>query len=236
MMKDLFLSECRRFRLAAIVFACVHLVVQMFINRMSDVLQWRWDMHVLALAVYMLIGLAFALYQLGTYRQPGRWVWLLHRPLPRVAIVASIGAASMALILFAVGLPALLTVLGADWLAGRTVDARHYMLVVHLVLGTAIAWLAGACIILSHSRSAVVVVVLPAVMLPHMAASVPSPARRCSPAWRTLPSSLTAPRRRGSRRCSRSRPRRGCSASTSPCRGADRSCSSPRRCWLAGIR
>ena len=60
-MKDLFLSECRRFRNAALIFAGVHLLLQLFVHRMTDLLQSRWELHIVVLAVYMLAGLGFAL-------------------------------------------------------------------------------------------------------------------------------------------------------------------------------
>lgn len=168
-MKDLFLSECRRFRNAALIFAGVHLLLQLFVHRMIDLLQSGWELHLLVLAVYMLAGLAFALYQFGSYRQPGRWIWLLHRPLPPRAIFAAVGLAALALILFAVGLPALLAVLGNDLLSSRTVDMRHYMLVLHLVILTLSAWLAGSYVILNRSRSAIVILLVPVLLVGHLA-------------------------------------------------------------------
>ena len=168
-MRDLFFSECRRFRNAALIFAAVHLLLQLFVNRLFDLLQLRYEPHMLALAVYMLAALAFAMVQFGTYRQPSRWLWLLHRPLERLAIFGAIAAASCALIVFAVGLPALLTVLGTDWFSTRVVDARHYLLVLELVLLTLSAWLAGSYVILSARRSAIVVLLLPMLLMGHLA-------------------------------------------------------------------
>lgn len=168
-MRDLFLSECRRFRNAALIFAGVHLLLQLFVHRMTELLQSRYELHLLVLAVYMLAGLAFALYQFGSYRQPGRWIWLLHRPLAPRAIFAAVGLAAAALILFAVGLPALLAVAGNDLLSSRTVDMRHYMLVLHLVLLTLSAWLAGSYVILNRSRSAIVILLVPILLVGHLA-------------------------------------------------------------------
>ena len=168
-MRDLFFSECRRFRNAALIFAAAHLVLQLFVNRLFDFLQLRYDPHMMALTLYMLAALAFAMVQFGSYRQPSRWVWLLHRPLERLAIFGAIAAASSTLIVFAVGLPALLTVLGTDWLSTRVVDARHYLLVLELVLLTMTAWLAGTYVILSGRRTAIVVLLLPMLMMGHLA-------------------------------------------------------------------
>ncbi|MES2760073.1 MAG: hypothetical protein V4693_22085 [Pseudomonadota bacterium] len=171
-MKELFLAECRRFRNAALIFAAVHLCLQLFVSRIDDVLQMGWEKQQLALALYLLSGLGFALVQFASWRQPGRWLWLLHRPLSRAAIFGAIALASATLILFAVGLPALLTVLAKHHLGGGAVDLRHYLLVVHVVLLTIIAWLAGAFVVINGSRSAIVILVLPYLMLAHLANGV----------------------------------------------------------------
>ena len=168
-MKQLFLAECLRFRNAALIFASVHLGLQLFVSRISDVLQMTWEMQLVALALYLLSGLGFALYQFGSYRQPGRWTWLLHRPLSRGAIFGAIALASTALIVFGVGLPALLTVLAKQFLGAGAVDLRHYLMVLHVVLFTIIAWLAGAFVAISGKRSAIVILVLPYLMLGHLA-------------------------------------------------------------------
>ena len=168
-MRDLFFSECRRFRNAALIFATVHLVLQLFVNRLFDFLQLRYEPHMIALALYLLAALAFAMVQFGTYRQPSRWLWLLHRPLERATIFGAIAAASAVLIVFAVGLPALLTVVCTDWLSTRVVDTRHYLLVLQLVLLTMMAWLGGSYVILNGRRSAIVVLLLPLLMVAHLA-------------------------------------------------------------------
>ncbi|MES2316302.1 MAG: hypothetical protein V4631_02320 [Pseudomonadota bacterium] len=168
-MRDFFLSECRRFRNAALIFAAVHLLLQLFINRMTDILQVRRELHMLILGVYMTAGMAFALVQFGSYRQPGRWLWLLHRPLARGAVFGSVALASALLIVVAVGVPALLTVASIDTLSARTVDGRHYAMVLELVLLTIIAWLVGSYVMINGRRSAIVVVLLPYLMLAQMA-------------------------------------------------------------------
>ncbi|MDL2358505.1 MAG: hypothetical protein QFF03_24920, partial [Pseudomonadota bacterium] len=167
-MKELFLAECRRCRTAALVFAAAHLCLQLFASRIDDVLQMAWGKQVVVLAMYLLSGLAFGVYQFGSWRQPGRWLWLLHRPLSRGAIFGALALASTALIVFAVGLPALLTVLAKQFLGGGAVDLRHYLLVLHVVLLTMIAWLAGAFVMLTGRYSAIVILVLPYLMLAHL--------------------------------------------------------------------
>jgi hypothetical protein len=169
-MRDLFLSECQRFRQAALIAATVHLLLQIAVARMGDPLRWHWQVSLIALAAYMACGLGFALYQVGSYRQGGRWIWLLHRPLARGAVFGAIALAACALIVFVVGLPALLTVFIEDLTGMRTVDTRHYLLVLQLVLFVLCAWLIGSYISIGRSRSAAVVLVLPFVLLMHNAA------------------------------------------------------------------
>jgi hypothetical protein len=171
-MKELFLAECRRFRNAALIFAAVHLCLQVFVSRIDDVLQMAWEKQLVVLALYLLSGFGFALYQLSSWRQPGRWLWLLHRPLPRGAIFGAIALAAAALIAAAVGLPALLTVLAKQYLGGGAVDLRHYVLVIHLILLTTIAWLCGAFVVITGRRSAILIVALPYLMLAHLASGV----------------------------------------------------------------
>jgi hypothetical protein len=168
-MKELYFAELRRFRNTALIFAAAHLLLQLAIGRITDLLPIRWNAHMAILAAFMVSGLAFGAYQFGTWRHTGRWIWLLHRPLPRPAIFAAIGCASVTLIVLAVGLPALTALLFTKWMTLRVVDLRHLALVAHLVLLTIMAWLAGAGVMLSHTRAAIMVLVLPYLVLGHLA-------------------------------------------------------------------
>lgn len=168
-MKELFFAELRRFRRAALIFGAVHLLLQLLVGRTQNVLEMNSVAHVFGMGLFMLCGLALGLYQFGVYRQPGRWIWLLHRPMPPVRIFGAVGGASVLLIVLAVGLPALVALLCTERYTARVVDLRHYALVAHLVLLTVIGWLAGATIILSRSRMAFSVLALPLVMLSYLA-------------------------------------------------------------------
>lgn len=168
-MKELFLSECRRFKNAALIFALVHLVLQFIVNRFIELLQRDWQLHLLLVIVYLAFGLAFALVQFGSYRQSSRWIWLMHRPMSPQAIFGATGMASAALIALAIGLPVLLAILCTDLLTTRVVDLRHYLLVPQLVVLTLAAWLTGTYVILNQRRSAIVILMLPVLMLMHMA-------------------------------------------------------------------
>jgi hypothetical protein len=172
-MNDLFLSECRRFRTHVLVAAAVHLVLQLLAARITDPLQQQWQPQTLFLVMAGVCGLAFAVVQFNTHRQPSRWLWLMHRPLPRWRIFGALSAASTALLVFAIGLPALLAVLGADYTTGRTVDLRHYLIPLHLSLTALVAWLAGSYLMLCGRKSAFVVLFVPGVLTCHLAAGGP---------------------------------------------------------------
>jgi hypothetical protein len=201
-MKELFFAELRRFRNGALLFALAHLMLQLVAGRVQNMLEVRYQPHMVALAGFMACGLAFGLYQFGTWRNTGRWIWLLHRPLPRARIFAALAGASAVLVLLAVGVPALVALLCTKWFTARVVDLRHYTLVAHLVLLAMTAWLAGAYIILHRSRAAATVLVLPFVMLAHLASGfvmlVPAFAcvglLACLAYWSFKPDRLAPPR------------------------------------------
>jgi hypothetical protein len=168
-MLSLFMNECRRFKFAAMVFTAVHLVLELLVNRITDIPNTHWNVHMMILFVFMVSGFAFGAYQFGTYRQPSRWLWLLHRPLSPRAIFCALTAASSCLIIIAVGLPALLALGVADLFSARTVDLRHYLMVLQLLVLTIIAWLAGGYVMLNRKYSAIVVLLLPYLLLIHFA-------------------------------------------------------------------
>jgi hypothetical protein len=168
-MKDLFLSEIRRFKNAALIAAGVHLLLLFAANRFLELLQREYQIHIMILVIYLIGALAFALYQFGSYRQPSRWMWLMHRPMSPASIFAATSLASAALITFAIGLPVLLAILGTDLLTTRVVDSRHYLLVPHVLVLTMCAWLTGTYVILNQRRSAIVLLYLPILMLLHLA-------------------------------------------------------------------
>jgi len=169
-MKELFLSELRRFRAAALVATAIHLVLQLCAGRLVDPLLLSWQPHAVFLLFYVLCGFGFAVYQFGTYRQPSRWIWLLHRPLAPQRVGAALALASSCLILLAIGLPLLLAVGLTDVLSTRTVDARHYTMVLFVVLFCLNGWLAGAYVMLNGRLSATVVVLLPVLLMGRLAA------------------------------------------------------------------
>jgi hypothetical protein len=168
-MIELFLSELRRFRNAACLYAAANLVVITVMNQLTDLITGPRELHVVMLLLYALSGLGFALYQFGTYRQPSRWIWLLHRPLHRAPILAAIALASVVLIALAMALP-LFVLLGIqDHFAARVVDTRHYAGIGYLALSTLSSWLCGAYMMLHRSRWAFVILMLPILLTAHAA-------------------------------------------------------------------
>lgn len=168
-MIELFLSELRRFRTAAILYAAASLVLVTVMNQMNDLATGPRELHAVMTLLYALSGLGFALYQFGTYRQPSRWIWLLHRPLHRAPILAGIALASVLLIALAMALP-LFVLLGVqDHFTTRVVDSRHYAGIGFMALTTVSCWLSGAYIMLHRSRWAFVVLMLPILLTMHMA-------------------------------------------------------------------
>jgi hypothetical protein len=170
-MKELFINELRRFRNTALIAAGVHLVLLLLINQLYNVLQMPVEMYMVMLALYMLAGAGLGLYQFGSYRQPSRWIWLMHRPVPHSRIFVALTAAVATLVLLAIGLPALLIVAANDIFTARVVDMRHYLLVPHAMLFVTMAWMCGAYIMLSRSRTAFVLVIVPLWMLLHGASA-----------------------------------------------------------------
>ncbi len=168
-MKELFLGECRRFRNAALIAAAVHLVLLQLATRLADPLQQRWQVQAVFLVACAVAGLAFSVVQFNGYRQPSRWLWLMHRPLARGRIFCALALASLVLLAFAIGLPVLLAVVGSDWLTGSTVDTRHYLIPLHLLVASYTAWLGGSYLVLCGRRSAFVILFVPAVLVCHLA-------------------------------------------------------------------
>ena len=171
--RDLFLGELRRFRLLAALLAGVHLLVLLFLNRMADMQQQPHEVERLFMGVYMAGAFALGLYQVGVYRRPSRWLWLLHRPLPHRTVCFSIVASAAALLLAAVLLPRLALLAGVDLLTPRLVDAHHYLMPLHAWVLACAAWAAGVCTVLSPRPAAIVVAIVPVWLMWSFAASLP---------------------------------------------------------------
>lgn len=170
-MFDLFWSECRRFRRTTLIFSAAHFGLQLFISRIVSVPDMAWEQQVVGLLCVMLSGMGLALYQIGSYTQPSRWLWLIHRPLSRLSIFSALSLAALAAIVVGIGLPVLLTVVGSHFLTEHPIDLRHYLMVPYVVLMALIAWMAGAAIMLSRRWFVVAIVFLPYLLMMHEGAA-----------------------------------------------------------------
>lgn len=171
--RDLFLGELHRFRLLAALLAGAHLLVLLFLNRMADMQQQPHEVERIFMLVYMAAAFALGLYQVGVYRRPSRWLWLLHRPLRHRTVCFSIVASAGALLLAAVMLPRLLVLAGIDLLTPRLVDSHHYLMPLHAWVLACMAWLAGVCTVLSPRPTAIVVAIVPVWLMWSFVASLP---------------------------------------------------------------
>lgn len=171
--RDLFLGEVRRFRGYAALLALLHLGVLVFLNRVADLQQQPQEVDRMFMLVYMAVAFVAALVQLGSYRRPSRWLWLLHRPLPPRAVYLSILAAAALLLGLCVLLPRLLVLLGLLAWSDRVVDSHHLLMPLHAWVLALTAWLAGVCTVLSVRPAVLVMLVLPVWLSWSLAASAP---------------------------------------------------------------
>ena len=121
------------------------------------------------LAVYMLLGLALALLQVGSYRQTSRWLWLIHRPLPPARIFAALALSALAQLSAAVLAPLFVFLIATDAITTHVVDSCHYVAVFHALVFAMMAWLAGAHACTSRHKAAVAVLLAPLMLALHLA-------------------------------------------------------------------
>jgi hypothetical protein len=164
-MREIYLAELRRFSLWARVFALLHLAALAFCLRLIDPLQQKEIFYQLIGCAYGVVGLLFGLYQMGSYRRPNLWLQLLHRPVPAQHIGLALILAAATLLLLVVALPLLLAVLGQDWLTGRVVDLRHYLLPLAVLLIVVCCHLAAAYAMLAPRRYSACLLMLPLLLL-----------------------------------------------------------------------
>jgi hypothetical protein len=168
-MHELFLAELRRFRNGAAAYGLANLIALTVLQQIIDVPNAPVGLHVIMLGFYMLSGLALAVFQFGSYRQPSRWIWLQHRPVHRARLLAALVLAAAALIVLGVALPVCAALLMQAHYTRSVIDARHYAGAAYLALSALCAWLAGGYIMLHRSRWAFVVLVLPVLLTMRLA-------------------------------------------------------------------
>jgi hypothetical protein len=163
-MLELLKAELRRYRTAALLFAAASLVIDFLMFRTSIFLEAPYFVQGMGLAVFVLAAMALAIFQFGSYRTPARWLWLLHRPLPRLQTFFAIHLASAILIVLAAGLPMQLALLATQAEHARVVDARHFLDAVHIPLFCILAWQAASYAMLARHRGAFIVLLAPVML------------------------------------------------------------------------
>lgn len=171
-MKDLMISELRRFRWLALVVGIANLLLLIFINRINNLMQMTFFDALPILFIYMTVGLAFAITQVGSYRKPSQWAWLIHRPLAPSRIFSALSLSALILLASVIFLPMLLVVLGTDLLTTCVVDLRHYLTVIHVLAFALMAWMAGAHAVVSRSRAAIAVLFAPPLLALHLVSTI----------------------------------------------------------------
>ncbi|HET9482753.1 MAG TPA: hypothetical protein VFO79_02250 [Xanthomonadales bacterium] len=167
-MRDLIRSELRRFGRWALLAALVHLVALWFEQRTGNLLQEPFFKTMLQLDFYMIVGLAFGLVQVGSYRKPSQWMWLIHRPLPPHRIFLAIAASAAIMLGVALLLPLLVFVASLEAFTTHVVDVRHYVIPVHGYAFAMMAWLAGCHAMVSRHKAAIAVVAMPMMLALHL--------------------------------------------------------------------
>jgi hypothetical protein len=163
-MLELFIAELRRYRKAALMFAAASLLIDYLMFRSSDFLQSPYFGQFIGLAAFVFAGMALAIFQFGSYRKPARWLWLLHRPLPRVQTFLAVHLAAVTLIVLAAGIPLELALLATKAEQLKVVDTRHFLGAVHLILFAILGWQTASYTMLARHRFASFVLMLPVML------------------------------------------------------------------------
>ncbi|MES2295886.1 MAG: hypothetical protein V4582_02540 [Pseudomonadota bacterium] len=170
-MRELYLAECRRLLKPTLVVALLHLLFWMLISRTDNFFQTGYPLYMMMLGASMVAAVVLAVFQFLGYRDTSRWIWLLHRPLPRSASGGALAGAAASMIVLAVCLPTLLTVWGNEHLLARAADQRHYIDVLLLTLFAMMAWLVGAYVMIRRKYGAIVMLLFPLILLPRHASA-----------------------------------------------------------------
>jgi ABC-type multidrug transport system fused ATPase/permease subunit len=167
-MKNLFLCEWRRFARVALLISVAQLVAVFLLARVTNPLHWSGEDQLALVVLFMLQGVVLAVIQIGSYRKPSQWLWLIHRPVSPQHIFLALSGAALAILSAAAFAPLLVWLLATDLLTTTVVDARHYVSLLHLLAIAAMAWLIGALAMLSRRKVVLVMFALPLVAVIQM--------------------------------------------------------------------
>ncbi|MEM7050153.1 MAG: hypothetical protein AAF604_10850 [Acidobacteriota bacterium] len=164
-MGHLILSELSRFRTLVLAFGISHLVALRLLATFTDLFSPSTAKLIVGVFFYGLAGLVFGMLQIGPYRRPNQWAYLVHRPLSPRRIFAALTIAGTVILGLALALPMALATLFLDVGSAQGLDGRHWLMTPFLY-GVAVAFfLCGQFVLLSRSRAAALVLCWPAFFL-----------------------------------------------------------------------
>lgn len=142
-MFDLFVSEFKRYRLIAALFAITQICLWVFLSKLQMVLLPSSEKHAALTLIALLSGVIFSMVSIGLHKRKNNWTYLVHRPLAINKIHLSISAAGLSLLFVAINLPFLLTLISLDLFTDNVVEMRHYLYSLHLFLISTCAYFLG---------------------------------------------------------------------------------------------
>ena len=151
-MWDLFNSEFKRYRVAAILILVGQLLLWMLYSRFDLVLIPRSEKHAYLVFSCVFAGLLFAAISIGLHKRKNSWTYLIHRPLTCTRIHQALSAAGLALLFIGFVLPFLLVLIYMDLFTNSIVELRHYIYMLHLMMITSVAYFLGQFAMLSPNR------------------------------------------------------------------------------------
>lgn len=163
-MLELMKAELRRYRNAAWIFAGASFLFDYLWFRTKNFTGAHWAIHAIGLTLFLLAGMALAIFQFGSHRKPARWLWLLHRPLTRFQTFMAIHVTAIVLVVLAVLLPMELALLASKAEHATLIDTRHFLGAAHVALFCLLGWQATSYTMLAKHRGASLVLFLPVML------------------------------------------------------------------------
>ncbi len=153
-MFDLFVSELKRYRLIALLFAIIQLAAWGFLSKIQMILLPSSEKHASLVLLSIVAGGLFAIVSVGLHKRKNNWTYLVHRPLAIEKIHLSFSAAGLCLLFVAIHLPFLMVIGCLDIFTDNVVEVRHYLYVLHLFLISANAYFLSQFAVLHPNKAA----------------------------------------------------------------------------------
>jgi len=154
-MYNLFLSECRRYKIWAIIACVVQLLGWSMVAKVKPILAGYSEQAVLSMLLISLVSFAFGLVQMLLHKRKNNWTYLIHRPLNENQIHLALTLSGAALLFVSLVLPFLLIVIGLDIFTNQVVDTRYYIYCVYLFMASLIPYFIATFVALSRSWGAI---------------------------------------------------------------------------------